>query len=111
MFRNIALLCIAVVLTSCKVGPNYHRPDVPAPPQFRDGEPKPTRASLGDVSWFDLFQDDVLRRLIHDALESNYDIRIAAQRILAAQGQVTVVRSTQFPRVDGQANAYRIGIN
>ncbi|HJZ97059.1 MAG TPA: efflux transporter outer membrane subunit [Candidatus Solibacter sp.] len=111
MYRNIAVLCIAVALTNCRVGPNYRRPDVPTPPQFRGGEPNPSKASLGDVSWFDLFQDDTLRVLIRDALRSNYDIRIAAQRILAAQGQVTVVRSAQFPRVDAQGDAYRTGIN
>ena len=54
---------------------------MPAPPQFRAGEPQPGPASLGDVKWFDLFQDDMLRGLITESLKANYDIRIAAQRV------------------------------
>ena len=37
---------------------------MPAPPQFRAGEPQPTQASLGDAKWFDIFQDETLRDLI-----------------------------------------------
>jgi len=63
------------------------RPDVPAPAQFRSGEPQPGPVSLGETKWFDLFQDETLRGLIQESLQANYDIRIAAQRVLQAQGQ------------------------
>lgn len=58
------------------------------PPQFRGGEPKPSQISLADEKWFDLFQDNVLRHLINEALQANYDILIAAQRVVAAEGQM-----------------------
>jgi multidrug efflux system outer membrane protein len=111
MSRRIVAVCVAAALTGCKVGPNYHRPDVPAPPQFRGGESHPSSVSLGDAAWFDLFQDDVLRRLIQEALKANYDIRIAAQRVVGAEGQLTATRSALFPHLDGQGNIYRTGIN
>jgi multidrug efflux system outer membrane protein len=110
-FRNLLALCLAVALAGCKVGPNYHRPDLKVPPKFYGGPPTPPPDSIGDLAWFNLFQDEVLRRLIHDALEANYDIRIAAQRVIGAEGQVTATRSELFPHLDAQANAYRIGIN
>jgi len=111
MRRKACVLCLAAVLTACKVGPNYHRPNVPAPPQFRFGETPPSPVSLGDYKWFDLFQDDVLRGLIKESLQANYDIGIAAQRILGAQGQLMATRSAEFPHVDGQATAFRAGVN
>ncbi len=52
---------------------------------FARGEPQPGQVSLGDVKWFDLFQDETLRGLIQEALKANYDIRIAAQRVIEAQ--------------------------
>ena len=55
---QLPIVCMAVALTGCMVGPNYKRPAVPAPPQFRAGESQPTQASLGDAKWFDIFQDE-----------------------------------------------------
>ena len=111
MFRGFVVICIAAGLTGCAVGPNYKRPDVPAPPQFRAGEQQPGQVSLGDTKWFDLFQDDTLRQLINEALKANYDIKIAAQRVLQAQGQLSATHSALFPQLNGQVAASRSGIN
>jgi multidrug efflux system outer membrane protein len=111
MLRKLIPVCMVAALTGCRVGPNYARPDVPAPPQFRSGEPQPTQTSLGDVKWFDLFQDETLRGLVQEALQANFDIRIAAQRVLEAQGQVTATRSRLFPQLNAQAAAVRTGVN
>lgn len=104
------ILCVAVGLGGCAVGPNYHRPAVSAPPQFRAGEAPPAQASLGDMKWFDLFQDEILRGLIQEALRANYDIRIAAQRVLEAEGQLRATRSALFPQFGAQAEALRTGV-
>ncbi|HYI97267.1 MAG TPA: efflux transporter outer membrane subunit, partial [Bryobacteraceae bacterium] len=111
MCCRIFIVCVTLTLTGCMVGPNYKRPDLPAPPQFRAGEPQPSQTSLGNVKWFDLFQDEVLRGLIKEALVANYDIRIAAQRVLDAEGQLAATRSRLYPQVDGQVGAGRSGVN
>ena len=110
MRRELILVCVATALTGCTVGPNYKRPDVPAPPQYRAGEQQPTQLSLGDTKWFDLFQDDTLRGLIKDALAANYDIRIAAQRVIEGEGQLTATRSSLFPQLNAQGTAGRTGV-
>lgn len=109
MYRKVLAVCMAVGLTGCAVGPNYKRPAVPAPQQFRAGEPQPSTTSLGDVKWFELFQDDVLRGLIKEALQANYDIRIAAQRVVEAQGQLSATRSLLYPQLNVQGSASRSG--
>ena len=111
MRGRMLILCLAAVLAACKVGPNYSRPSVPTPPTFRSGETPPSQVSLGDTKWFDLFQDEKLRALIEEAIKANYDIQIAAQRVLEAQNQVTVTKSTLFPQFGAQANAAREGVN
>ena len=105
------VVCIAAALTGCLVGPNYMRPNISAPTQFRSGEPQPGPASLGDVKWFDLFQDDALRSLITESLQANYDIRIAAQRVLQGEGQLAATRSGLFPQLNAQGGASRTGVN
>jgi multidrug efflux system outer membrane protein len=63
------------------------------------------------VKWFDLFQDDTLRGLITESLQANYDIRIAAQRVLQAEGQLAATRSSLFPQLNAQGGAARTGVN
>jgi outer membrane protein, multidrug efflux system len=106
--RNcLALLCAALVLSGCTVGPNYRRPTVAVPPTYRglapDGTAQTETATFGDQKWWDIFQDDQLRTLIRTALQENYDLRIAASRILEAKAQLGITRADQFPTVSAGA--------
>ena len=85
MKRNALLLsALTLGLTGCMVGPNYKRPAVATPQQFRGvppGDTSPGAAtpdSIAETKWFDLFQDDILKQLVTGALEKNFDLRIAA---------------------------------
>src|SRR5437879_6352351 len=62
---SLALLLAVLLLSSCVVGPNYKRPTVQVPSEFRGVTPDQpaTPESLADLKWFDLFQDDVLKQL------------------------------------------------
>lgn len=111
MTRQLLVISLAAALTGCMVGPNYKRPVVPAPPQFRAGEPQPSQTSLGDVKWFNLFEDPALHDLIAQALKANYDVNIAAQRVLQAQGQLQATRSLIAPQLNLQTDATRAGLN
>ena len=104
--RRGALLA-AALLAGCTVGPNYGRPDVLVPPDFRGRavEAPPSPASVGDLAWWQIFQDETLHALIRTALAENYDVRIAAARILDARSQVTIARSFQLPTVGATATA------
>jgi multidrug efflux system outer membrane protein len=105
--RSRALVFVALVLAGCTVGPNYRRPEVPAPPDFRGRAPDEpaTPASVGDIAWWELFRDETLLTLIRTALAENYDVRIAAARILDARERVTIARSAQVPDVSANASA------
>jgi multidrug efflux system outer membrane protein len=97
---------VALLLAGCTVGPDYRRPDVAVPPDFRGrADGPPSAESLGDLAWWRLFQDEVLQSLIRTALAENYDLRIAAARVLDARAQVTATRSFQFPDVSANASA------
>jgi len=108
----IALLTLGL-LWGCKVGPNYQRPPYPTPETFRGQGPdlpaQPAGVSFGDLRWFEVFKDPKLQELITIALKENYDVQIAAQRVLAARERVTIQRSFLFPSVNagGQMEAVR----
>jgi outer membrane protein, multidrug efflux system len=107
------LFLLGAVITGCTVGPRYKRPDVPAAPDFRgtDNTPVADASSIADQRWFDVFHDPDLQRLIREALQSNFDLRIAAQQVLEQQAQVGITRSQQFPTVTvgGSAVGARLG--
>ena len=65
------------------------------------GQPIPPGQTFGDTQWASVFQDEVLQGLIKEALASNYDLRIAATRVLQAQANLGIVRANQFPTVNG----------
>jgi len=101
---------LSALLAGCTLGPDYQRPALPVPEQHRDAEPPvPGReaASLADMQWFALFQDERLQALVRTALENNYDIRVAAARVLEAAAQLGVTRSFLLPTVDGTAAVSR----
>lgn len=106
------LLFFAAVTSGCAVGPNYKRPTVNVPVTYRGASseapassdqnaapptPQQTAASFGDEKWWDVFQDEELRSLIRTALKNNYDVRIAATRVLEAQAQLGITRADQYP--------------
>jgi multidrug efflux system outer membrane protein len=94
---------LASSLAGCNVGPKYKQPVYPAPPEFRGADEaavvSDAQSSLGDQQWSQVFREPELQDLIRKALANNYDIRIAAQRILEQQSQVQITRSQQFPTV------------
>jgi multidrug efflux system outer membrane protein len=57
------------------------------------------------MKWFELFQDEKLQEMIRIALKDNYDVRIAAQRVLAAQAFITVEKSALYPSFDAEFSA------
>ena len=105
--KSRALLLSALVLAGCSVGPDYKRPELPIPNEFRGRAPDaPAGAeSLGDVAWWQIFQDEALQSLIRTSLAENYDLRIATSRILDARARVTFNRSFQFPDLSASASA------
>jgi multidrug efflux system outer membrane protein len=107
--RNALLLPVAALLAAgCTVGPDYVRPDVPIPPAYRGAEAVPPAAdvaSFGSLAWDTVFTDPDLQALIRTALAQNFDVRVAAARILQAQSQLTIARSAEVPTVDGVLEA------
>ena len=105
--RTSAAIVLLLAVCACKVGPNYKRPAVTVPDQYRGLAPDPSTQPAGqpfaDMQWASVFQDEVLQGLIKEALTNNYDIRIAATRVLQANANLGITRADQFPSLGGSA--------
>jgi multidrug efflux system outer membrane protein len=107
-FLPALLVSVALsYLAACTVGPDYKRPAVTVPTAYRGAnapeasssldKSNAANASLADEKWWEVFEDKELEGLIRTALENNYDIRIAAARVLEAQAQLGITRADQLP--------------
>ena len=94
-------LTLLLLSAGCTVGPNYQRPKVVIPASYRgpDNAQIAGDNSLGDQKWWDVFKDPQLQELIRTALKSNYNLQIAATRVVEAEAQVTIAHANQLPTV------------
>jgi len=91
---------ILVLSFGCAVGPNYKRPPLDMPPEFR-GPPIPAATnSLADLPWWQVFKDENLNELIRAALTNNYDLRIAITRVQQSRAILMENRALFFPQLD-----------
>jgi multidrug efflux system outer membrane protein len=102
--RRAAALALVASL-GCAVGPNYERPELPAPPAFRSTPEE--QASIADLPWWEVFHDEVLQALIRESLEGNRDLATAVANVELARGLAAVQRGELFPQAGYEGDAAR----
>ena len=104
----LAFTVVGTLAAGCApVGPDYARPSV-QPPDTHRGASEPSgdaATSFAEQRWTAVFTDEVLQRLVTTALEQNFDVRMAASRILQAQAQYGLARADRYPTVQAQGSA------
>src|SRR5258705_6559055 len=107
MKKKFMTVALVFSLVSGVVGQKkYQRPAVKTPDSFRgaDGTSPTDPTSIGDLKWFEVFQDEELQKLVRTAMGQNYDLRLAVARINAARANVGLARSDQFPQFEAGAD-------
>ncbi|MGA0838613.1 MAG: TolC family protein, partial [Pseudomonadales bacterium] len=89
------LFCLAVA--GCAVGPDYQRPDIPVPTEFRGTAAE--AVSVADAGWWTLIEDPVLEALIREAIANNLDLAVATERIAEARARYRIVRADLIPQI------------
>ena len=96
VLRTTLVVLLAALFSGCAVGPDYVRPTVALPDQYRDAK-NTAAASLGDQNWRSIFADAALQALIEEALKASPDALTAAARLREAEAQAGVSRADLFP--------------
>ncbi len=102
MSRLILFCSLALLLSACSVGPDYVRPDIAAPQNWRIDEKE--SADVANLAWWNTYGDKVLDELIEKALRQNKDLLIAVARIDEYAAQYGVARSEFFPQISAGAS-------
>lgn len=103
----VVILILAMLPIGCLVGPKYKKPEDQNASSFRNSSASiDTLASVVNVKWFDLFNDDVLKGLINKGLANNYDMKIALARIDRTRAELGYTKADLLPAV-----GYRATVN
>ena len=116
-FNTVLPAVLAVVaLDGCMVGPNFHRPDVPADQGFAMTGDKaaPADVTLGGSTagpWWKAFQSADLDRTMDQALADNLTLTVADANLRQAHAAYSAARGGLYPQLDANAGVQRERIN
>lgn len=107
----LGFLCF---VAGCAVGPNYHRPSVPAAPTWKE-EP-PWRAatpqdSIPKGEWWMIFSDSELNDYETRAVKANPTIDVARYQLEQARASARITQSGLFPQGTVGFSAQRIRLS
>lgn len=105
-----SIACLGFLLLSgCKVGPNFSRPKPPAiSPEYADATASETATYEDLTYWWAALNDPTLNSLIAEACRQNLDLREAYYRVVVSRARLGVVRADRLPQVNATAEyAYR----
>jgi multidrug efflux system outer membrane protein len=104
--RTLAQAVAGVVLATlvgCAVGPDYKRPTVVTPANYKpaasDSRDLSPTNSLADLGWWQVLRDRQLQTYISEALTNNWDIKVAAARVEQAAAIARVTRAQLMPTI------------
>ena len=98
----LAALLPAMLAAGCATGPEYKKPDVVTPTEFRSQAQEADATSIADAPWSSVFNDEALRNLITQSVTANLDIQVAIARIDQARALVDVAHSGSSPQLGYQ---------
>lgn len=97
---RLLLAAVPALLSACApVGPDFVRPEVPANPEWLDGELaafEPDAAKL--EAWWQVLEDPVLDELIAVARRENNALEVAGLRVLESQARLNIAIGNKYPQ-------------
>ncbi len=108
--RPATLVCALAVLAGCAVGPDYVRPNIEVPAQFKEAEGWKTAQPADEAPrghWWARFGDPELNRLVEQVEISNQNVRAAEAQFRQAQGVLDAARAAWFPTIGSNFSATR----
>ncbi|MBO9518509.1 MAG: efflux transporter outer membrane subunit [Porphyrobacter sp.] len=96
---HLTTALLPLALAGCVMGPDYERPEVAQPGEFRSQIAQADANSFADLAWWQVFDDPALQGLINETLKNNNDLASAVARIEQARAIVGVAKSEGLPQI------------
>ena len=100
------------MISGCKVGPDYVRPDLPMPEDWAQARPGiETDGQPNWDQWWDTFNDPVLNSLIAEADANNRTLQVAVARIDEYRARYSIASSDLYPDIRSIAGYSRARVS
>jgi outer membrane protein, multidrug efflux system len=99
LWRLTPALLVLVLLSSCVVGPDYQRPEVETPVDWRWKVAEP-RDHVPRGEWWKVFEDPALDALQSEAVAGNLGLQAAMFRVEQARANARISRADFYPTLD-----------
>jgi multidrug efflux system outer membrane protein len=100
LFSKVGMvLLLSGLLSGCALGPDYQRPNLVLPDNFRTEKNGAAADSFGDLHWRSVYTDPAVQMLIEEALAAAPDLLLAEARVREAEAVAGVVRADLYPRL------------
>ena len=96
------VVAVSLLVAGCTVGPKYVKRQLKTEPVYAEMTDNET-TNPPPKDWWKTFNDPELDKLINEALQQNFDLRMAYTRIREARFQRNIVAADLFPQVDADA--------
>ena len=101
--RGLSLALTGLLLSACAIGPDYQRPQAPAPLEYKEAagwtQANPSDA-LARGAWWELYGDAQLNALVETLNRSNQTVAQSEAQFRQAQALVRTARGAFFPSAD-----------
>jgi len=103
MKKRFSISLTALFLTACNLVPDFQRPGVETPAQWRDAGLTPQKSAV-DPQWWRAFGSAQLNHLITESLLYNNDLAAARQRVEQARAQAKIAGANLWPSLGLQGD-------
>ena len=95
----VIIICF-LLLEGCQLQPPYEPPSVLTPEEWKNKTDDQTNTPSACSSWWEVFGDPILNDLEEQALNNNYDLQVAMERVAQASDNAKIVRSRLYPQIN-----------
>ncbi|WP_075553132.1 multidrug efflux RND transporter permease subunit [Candidatus Paracaedibacter symbiosus] len=107
----VVLPLLLLLLNACEVGPDYVRPVIETPAQFKEPPAGWKFATPQDTvdrgTWWDMFNDPLLSNLVAEVELTNQNLALAEAQHRQSQALVDQARAGFFPTINATTSATR----
>jgi NodT family efflux transporter outer membrane factor (OMF) lipoprotein len=100
---------LALALSGCAVGPDYHAPEPSLQPFHNGANPRPADAANEQAlsAWWNEFNDPMLASIVNRALSQNLDLAASLARVEQSRAAAQAAGAELYPTFDFNGSATR----
>ncbi len=97
----VSMMALAMLNSSCSlVGPDYFKPEAEVESKWiNQSSPEISQRTAELSTWWKVFKDPVMDKLVTEARHQNLSLQVAGTRILEARAQLGIATSTEYPQL------------